>query len=289
MVNESFHVPPEKTHLIESKCVNQAYQIQVMQPLMKTGANERFPVVYVTDGNLAFDFAKSISHAQQSTGDLQRFILVGIGYPGDNPFAGDILRCRDFTPASRPEFSGLPRSSPIAGVPGIPAGQSGWGSAGAFLAFIQTELAPFIDSTYPTVAADRTFFGHSLGGALGLHALFAKPGLFNRYLISSPAISYDGDQFCLREAQAYIATAKPLGATVFLSVGDQEEFEPAFEKGQAVSHFFLLAQLLRKARIPGLDLRTHVFSGETHLSVWPLAFSHGMQSLFGPAASAPTG
>jgi predicted alpha/beta superfamily hydrolase len=286
--HKRYQVPPVATHLVASRFVDQTYQIQVMQPLLEIGADERFPVIYITDGNLAFDFAKGISHCLQSTGQVRRFILVGIGYPGDNPFAGDILRCRDLTPDYSPEIPGIPRSSPIDGVPGIDDGKKGWHGATAFLAFIRDELVPLIDNSYPTTPNERAYFGHSLGGGFGLHALFTEQGLFNRYGISSPGLSYDGDDYGLREAQRYVASGRPLSGKLFMAVADQEEFEPGFEKLRLVSNFYRLASLLREATNLGLSFTSQVIGGETHVSVWPIAFSHGIQALYGPAERVPT-
>jgi hypothetical protein len=68
-----------------------------------------------------------------------------------------------------------------------------------------------------------------------------------------------------------------------MSVADREEFEPGMEKLRLVSTFYRLASLFRTASIPGLEFESQVFTGETHVSVWPLAFSHGIQALYRPA------
>jgi len=265
--------------MIESCHVTQTYQVQVMQPLMLQEGTERFPVLYLTDGNLSFDFCKGIAHCLQSTGRVARFILVGIGYPGESPFAGDLLRCRDLTPADRPEIAGIPDDSPIAGVSGFGASKK-WGGAAQFLSFIEHELIPLVDATYPTIPGERGYFGHSLGGAFGLHVLFSHSPLFMKYILSSPGICHAGDEYGLKEAHRYIASESARQAALFMSVGDQEEFEPDFERSMLVSSFYRLSALLRKAHLQQLELHTRVFQGETHLGVWPVAFSHGIQALY---------
>ena len=288
MSDKLFYVPPVRRHLIECVPIGQTFQIQVMQPLMKRKESERFPVLYLTDGNLSFDFAKGISHCLQSSGWVRRFILVGIGYPGDNPFAGNVLRCRDLTSSERPEIPGLPRSSPIEQVPGVEASGKIWGGADDFLAFIRDQLIERIDAEYPTISGDRTYFGHSLGGSFGLYALFSQASVFDKYIISSPGISCDGDEHGIREAQQFIASGRPLKARLIMSVGDQEEFERDFAKARCVSSFYRLAALLREAAIPDLDFSCRVFQDETHVSVWPIAFSHGVQAAYGAAERPPT-
>ncbi len=284
-----FRIPDVETHLIASRNVEQTYEVRVMQPLMRTGERTRFPVLYITDGNMSFEVAKGISHSLQGPGQVRRYILVGIGYPGRNPHAGDIFRGRDYTSKRRAEIPGRTVSSPIEGVAGIAAGKKRWQGADEFLAFVRDELSVLIDTKYPTVPGDRAYFGHSLGGGLGLHALFSQSDLFNRYVCSSPSISYDGDDYGIREAQDFIASGKRLDAKVYMSVGEEEELDPnpAISKPHFVSSVFRLASLLRGAQIPGLDLKVRSYDGETHASVWPIAFTHGVQFIFGPAERPP--
>jgi len=179
------YFPAVHTHLITSRHVAQTFQIRVMQPLQERGETTRFPVVYATDGNLTFDVLKGISHSMQGreSGTI-RFILVGIGYPGDCCEAGDMLRGRDMTFPGYPKFSSTP--PPVEGVLVAEAGTKDFYGADDFQNFIGHELLPFIDARYRTIPGDRTYFGHSLGGGFGLFTLFTRPELFKNYLISSP-------------------------------------------------------------------------------------------------------
>lgn len=282
-----FYVPSVETHLLESHHLGQAFQVEVMLPLMKTGAPERFPVLYLTDGNLAFGAARSISHSLQLTGQVRRFILVGIGYPGDNPFAGTILRGRDLSWAEIEGLPEAPRASLIEGVPGLDPGQPSRSGAPAFLEFMRDEVIAHVDRTYPTIQGERAYFGHSAGGGLGLYALFTHPGLFNRYILSSPAISYDDQDFGLKLARQYVASGRPLPARVVLTVGEEEEGEAGLGRWHLVSSCTRLSEALAAERIPGLELTSEIIRGETHMSVWPVAFSRGVRALYGPAESPP--
>lgn len=280
MPDKPFYVPRMETHLIDSKYVDQQFEIRVFQPLMRRESGERFPVLYFTDGNAGMDFAKGVAHVLQTSGQVRRFILVGICYPGDNPCAGNILRMRDYTPDYRPE-AGYPKRSPIEGVVGFAEGQRHWHGAADFLAFIRNELIPLIDERYPTVIADRCYFGHSMAGGLGVYALAAHSDLFSRYVISSPAVSWDGDEHGIKPVRDFIATRKSLQARLHMSVGSEEEFEPLVARMQFVSSFYRLAALLRAAGIPGLEFTHEVLANETHASVWPAAFSRGVQAIYG--------
>src|SRR6185436_10984183 len=108
---------------------------------------------------------------------------------------------------------------------------------------IADELIPHIDNVYATIPGDRTYYGHSLGAAFGLSTLFTQPGLFNRYILSSASVHHrDSNDFLLREARELIAPPEPPAvARVYLSVGTEEEFEPALQPWELTSSFFRLA------------------------------------------------
>jgi len=96
-------------------------------------------------------------------------------YPVDTVFHSLYLRQRDLTPT---KMDRGPYNMPVEGIAKITAGKK-WGAA-EFLAFIQDELKPFINSTYNTVPEESGYFGHSLGGLFGLYCEIQKcPGIFN--------------------------------------------------------------------------------------------------------------
>lgn len=285
------YVPPVATHLIKSSYVAQTYKIQVALPAMKRGEQTRFPVVYVTDGNRIFDLFKGVAHIIQSTGrDAPRFILVGIGYPSDSPRAGAVLRTRDFMFPGSPKFD--PKPPPVEGVLLPEKGTKSLFGGEDFQRFIAHELIPLIDSTYRTVPGARTYFGHSGGGSFGLSTLFSKPDIFSNYIVSSPCVLFHGESsagvvydrhdFLLQEARRFIDAGGSLsGINLYLSVSAEEEFEPGTERWQLTSSFYRMAALLKSADLRGLRLMTEVFAGESHMTVWPMAFIHGLQAVFG--------
>lgn len=298
-------IPPIQEHLLRSERVRQTFRVQVMQPASRAGDQRRYPVVYVTDANWVFDMFKSISYLlQMFAHDAPPFILVGIGYPGDSPYAGSLLRARDFTfppypdgevtvEAAREYFAsrkldvGLYEGTllPEEGAKSFYGGED-------FRSFIAEELLPFIDSHYATDPTDRIYFGHSGGGFFGLFTLFTQPELFKSYIVSSPGLLYHGEipggrryehYNCGTELlQVFLASGKQLsGRRLYISAGAEEELEPALGGWQMVSGFHQFVKLLRNAAIPGLELMTEVFPGETHITVWPVAFIHGVQVMLG--------
>jgi predicted alpha/beta superfamily hydrolase len=281
------YFPEVETHLIPSRYVDQTFKIQVMRPPQKRDENLGYPVVYVTDGNITFDALKGISwYLQLSERAAPRFILVAIGYPGEAPLTGELLRGRDFTFAGFPDFSNLEPS-----FEGSPP-SAGFYGAEQFQMFIRHELIPFVDGTYDTLPGDRTYYGHSFGGAFGLFTLFTAADLFRHYICSSPTIAYSGvdstglrhenNEFMLRRVEDFIKSGNSFDdVQLYLSVGSEEQFDPARTNWQFVSGYYRLVTLLKQSPIPGLITMSEVLVGETHMTSWPIAFIHGVQSVFG--------
>ena len=290
-------IPPIQSHLITSRRVRQTFKIQVMLPGLREGDKRRFPVVYATDGSCAFDMFKSISYLLQASGNAPPFVLVGIGYPGDSPHAGQILRARDLTAAPYPAWGeGWIQERKVdndwAGVLFPEDGAKNHLGGAEFREFLDEELIPFIDETYSTVPGDRTYFGHSGGGFFGLYALLTRPAIFKNYVVSSPGVTYhgkapggihyDNDEFGLRMVRDFAASGQDLhGVRLYLSVGAEEEYESGLANWRLTSSLQRLSNVFKETAIPGLEVMTEIIPEEGHITVWPIAFIHGIQTMFG--------
>jgi len=284
---EQRYYPPIVTHLVRSAIVKQTFRVQVMLPLQSHAEVTRYPVVYATDANFAFDVLRGISYGMQmEERDAQRFILVGIGYPGESPAADALLRQRDLTFPGYPEFaSGAPS---IDGVLLPEEGSKTYFGADDFQQFIETELIPLIDREYPTLSGERTYFGHSAGGGFGLYTLFTAAHLFKNYIVSSPAMSYDNNDFGFQFAREYIRSGKAHGEIrLYMTAGTEEEFEAGLTGWRLTSSFFRMAALLSQGKVPDLTLRAEVLAAETHMTVWPRAFTNGIRFLLPPTPVVP--
>jgi predicted alpha/beta superfamily hydrolase len=283
--------PPVETHVITSRYIAQTFRVQVMQPGRKRGTRPRTPAVYFGDANWQFEMFKQISYLiQLNEQEAPPFMLVGIGYPGDAPHAGSYLRSRDFTFPGYPEIRRPP--SDLEGVLYPEEGTKAFYGGLEFQQFLEHELIPFVEERYETEPGERTYFGHSAAGGFGLFTLFTRPHLFQNYIASSPGVTYDGQapggaryenyEFVLEDAQRFIVSRTALpGKKLYMSVGGSEEFQPYFENWRLTSSFYRLAALLKADRIPGLEFMAEVLPGETHFTVLPIAFIHGIQAVFG--------
>lgn len=284
-----FNTDEVREHLISSKHVAQTYRIRVWLPMRRADDSERFPVVYSTDSDDYFDGLTALAKHLHIHAETPRFILVGIGY--EHPRAAPVLRMRDLlTHSIRKSFHSEVMqlaASPIIDHIDDPRVATETTDANDFLEFIHSELIPFINERYATVPVEDSYFGYSAGGAFGFHTLFTRPEVFKRYVLGSPATSCRGHHFGIETARAFIESGRSLSAKVFVSMGELEEFKRGFGQFELVSGYILMVKYLRAAAIPGLDLSTQIFPGETHSVAWSLAFTRGLRAVMGPVDQVP--
>lgn len=145
--------------------------------------------------------------------DAAPTLVVGVGYPGDDPIQGE-RRTWDFVPAARNPASLERLRGPQPG------------GADAFTDFLVRELRPALAAKFPIDAGRQTLAGHSLGGYYVLHAFAREPEAFQRYVSISPAVWWD-DSRVLED----LAQVKPGKAQMLLAMAEQEW--PGSEPGSA--------------------------------------------------------
>jgi predicted alpha/beta superfamily hydrolase len=185
------------TSIMYSTSVRDSFYIFVSLPKSYSDKPKgKFPVVYLLDANVYFDFLK---------GDPEN-IIVGIGYK--NAFLADSLREKDYT---------YPRASVTDSMPISGGGVS-------FAHFIENELIPSIDKQYRTDSTNRTLMGHSLGGYFTLFALnchWKGKEMFSKYVAASPSLDYS-DNYLIKQFEALKETAtKP--KNLLITSGSEEK------------------------------------------------------------------
>jgi predicted alpha/beta superfamily hydrolase len=131
----------------------------------------KYPVIYLLDGSADEDFIHIVGLVQYNSfpwvNQMPKSIVVGIA---------NVDRKRDFTFPTTIEAD--KKSYPTTG------------HSEKFIAFIATELQPFIDQKFKTTSS-KTLIGQSLGGLLATEILLKKPSLFDKYIIVSPSLWWD--------------------------------------------------------------------------------------------------
>jgi predicted alpha/beta superfamily hydrolase len=269
-----------ETHLMDSRHTGRQYRITVGLPLGYASAPgerwpfdnlpEKWPVVYVLDGNWYFGLVTDIIRPMAWCGSTTDAIVVGIGYPED-PNPTEALRTsftrrdHDLTPVRDEAVAQGMEASHGRPVPN--------GDAGNFHKFIRDELIPFVEKTYRADPSRRILSGHSYGGLFALFGLFETPDLFETLIIGSPTVSY-GDRFSFQQEAAFAEGHKRLPVKMYLFAGEQEEDL----NDTTLTDTLRFAAILQSRNYEGLTLVKHVFADQNHCEVAAAGFQWGLKS-----------
>ena len=175
--------------------------------------DRRYPVVYVLDGTSQDGHTAETAARLARGGVMPEVIIVGVPNTRGN-------RPRDQTPPFiRLDVEKL---------------DSPRGSADRFLAFLKTELIPYVDRDYRTTSF-RVLAGNSRGGLLVVYSLLVDPDLFNaRFAFSAPL--WREDAVLVSKLQELLVSRPNMKSFLYLSVGDRENANivGAFERTVAV-------------------------------------------------------
>jgi predicted alpha/beta superfamily hydrolase len=286
----SYALANTKVRSLKSKA-GREYRIMISWPEGKA-PEAGFPVCYVLDGDDLFAPMTGILRIQAGTEKASKHnaitpgIIVAIGYPGQSG------RAIDYTPAA-------PKAAPETYLDGRPYRDQESGGAAEFFAFLQSELKPVIEKEYAVDTKRQTLLGAGYGGLFALHVLFTHPDAFASYVAVSPSIWWNG-RYILQEEKAFSerASGKPVNARLLLTVGDLEqsltEHEYSWPDAQRDEHALKVSRRrmvdntremywrLQKLAPAGLQVGYHVFLGESHKSVVPMALSRALPFIFPP-------
>jgi predicted alpha/beta superfamily hydrolase len=241
---------------LASKYAGRTYEIDVALPKDYSRESARYPVLYVLDAEYNFGCVAYIARRLVKNGDIPKVLVVGVAYDTtEDEF--EVLRVRDCTP---------------------PSDMYGERSGGAenFASFFAKELIPEIDRLYRTIPGDRTIVGHSIGGFFGAYLLFRHPGLFGKYLIVSPSLWY-ANEVMFRYEGEFASSHRALPAEVYLSTGKDES-------DRMIRTTERMVRTLKERSYAGLWMKSLIPEGEHHRSIFPSAFTKGLQWLFGLSA-----
>jgi predicted alpha/beta superfamily hydrolase len=171
--------------------------------------SERYPVLYLNDGQDLFDACTSVFNAEEwgvdetATALIQShkvspLIIVGI----DN--AGKRDRPKEYLPF--PDETLKPATPKVYGK--------------NYPRFLLDEVMPFIDRTFRTDPNPATtgLGGSSYGAGIALYTVMKRPGRFGKLLLESPSL-YAHDDYLLHRADAF----NRWPAKIFIGVGSVNE------------------------------------------------------------------
>jgi len=160
----SSRIKTGKLDSIQSAILNQRRYIQVFLPEhYDPSQSKKYDVLYVLDGGAQnAGLVGRIENFVEKQGFMPPTIIVSV-IPID--------RNKELTPTH------------LSIVPGS-------GDAAEFLQFINLELLPYINKTYPS-NGDNTLWGHSLSGLFVLYTLLNSPNSFTSYIAVDPSAWWD--------------------------------------------------------------------------------------------------
>jgi predicted alpha/beta superfamily hydrolase len=234
---------------VYSKILNEKRIVYVHVP--NGDKNERFPVLYILDGDQHFESAVAI--VDQISGIIPNMVIVGIT---------NTDRERDLTPT---------HVKPDRIINAGDAARSGGGEN--FMGFMEKELIPYVDAHYPTTSY-RVFSGHSLGGLAVVNAFFNHTDLFSAYIAIDPSIWWDGERW-IKKYEGELSQHDFTGKSLFVGIAnnipagmDTVSFLKDTANIAPITHAVLpFVHFLQNARLAGLYTGSKFYPNEWHGSV----------------------
>jgi predicted alpha/beta superfamily hydrolase len=229
---------------------------------------ERYPVLYLQDGQNIFDAATAFSHVEWSVDEtaqqliqkklIEPLIIVAVDNTGDN-------RIHEYAP-TRAVIDDAPTRK-----------KRSRGLARKYGEFLAQELKPFIDRKYRTKTEPEFtgLGGSSLGGLLTISLGLWFPHVFRRLIVMSPSVWWDNEVI----VHMIEDMDKPLPLKIWLDTGTNE---PGWERAR-----HLRDALVDKGWRLFDDLQyLEVEGGDHSEGAWAARVDPALRFLFPPA---PTG
>ncbi|MBC7553077.1 MAG: prolyl oligopeptidase family serine peptidase [Taibaiella sp.] len=210
---------------------------------------KRYPVVYLLDGDVNFhSFTGIMEHLSNGNGNTICPDMLVVAILNTN-------RTRDLTPTR------------------CPVEDSTSGGGARFIAFMERELIPYIDSLYHPLPF-RMLVGHSYGGLTVVNALLHHPDSFNAFVAIDPSMAWDSQKL-LRESSEILKTKDFKDRFLFIGMAntltdDMDLRHLRSDTSAAHQHIKSLFSLVEKFRIiknPSLKWDYNYYEDENHYSV----------------------
>ena len=239
-----------ETVRFDSNILRESRSLLIAKPAGYETGTERYPVLYLLDGELYFNYTSAIEAFLAKTDRVPKMIVVGV-------VSGDTARrTHDLTPPSTAENDN--RFSP------------GNGGADAFLSFLADELIPFVERTYRT-RPYRVLVGHSFGGLFAVYAMAKKPAIFNGYIVAAPSI-YWNNQAVVAQAESFLTHSKSFQADFYMAASGGA--------GQVPGEIARLRAALAKSAPEGFRWSFDMMQQEDHMSIPLPSLYRGLETLF---------
>lgn len=243
-----------KIDSVQSNILGENRKIWVHVPGGVANSKERFPVVYVLDGDGHFSSVVGmIQQLSTINGNTMCPKMIVVGIP-------NTVRTRDLTPTHMDVDPMMNDSASVR--------TSGGGEK--FISFMEKELMPFIESKYPT-APYKMLIGHSFGGLAVMQTFTHHNSLFNAYISIDPSVWWD-NQKLLKETKTFLKNTKLEGKSLYLGIANTMEDgmdikKVIKDKSKETDHIRAILALqtaLESNKKNGLKYRGKYYGEDTH-------------------------
>lgn len=195
---------PAKPDSVDSVILGQKRAIEVYLPQeADKNPTQRYETIYVLDGDWNTQIVVRTIEFMRQVGRMPPVIVVSVPNfidehgvnSRDNNFLADVV-------------DGKPKP----------------GSAPDFLAFLKTELIPYVEKRYPANGT-RILHGHSYGGVFAFYALLHEPTLFDGYLILDPAMWWWNEHELTPTLETRLPTLPTQGKAIYIASRAGRPFE----------------------------------------------------------------
>ena len=242
-----------KIYSLQSKILGEQRKVWVYVP---SGAapQQKYPVVYLLDGDAHFySVVGMIQQLSQVNGNTVCPEMIVVGIPNTD-------RTRDLTPThidAEPPFmdSAFAKTS---------------GGGEQFISFIEKELMPYIEATYPTQPY-KMLIGHSFGGLTVMNTVINHAKLFNSYICIDPSMWWDNMNY-LKTTKKALSEKNFAGTTLYLGIANtmdegMDVLKVQSDTSSATKHIRSILELdkhLKSQKQNGLRYESKYYENDDH-------------------------
>ncbi|MEO7210179.1 MAG: alpha/beta hydrolase-fold protein, partial [Chitinophagaceae bacterium] len=265
--------PSGKVDSIYSKVLGEQRKVWIYSPTMKPGnkyEGERFPVIYLLDGDTHFEgVVAMIRQLGEIDGNASFPPMIVVAILNTD-------RTRDLTPTHI--MNDLPYLDSNASV--------NTGGNEKFIAFMQNELMPHIDSLYP-VQPYKLLIGHSFGGLTVMNILTNHTKMFNAYIAIDPSMWFGHEEF-LKATEKKLEEKNYAGTKLYIGIANTMPEEMTIEKlrkdtdsgTRHMRSIFALNDFINKHPDNGLAYASNYYEDDDHGSVPFISEYEGLRFIF---------
>lgn len=223
------------TFIISASQLQTEKKIWVYLPDGYNNSTEKYPVLYMHDGQNLFDGTGEWHIDEQLESLLAKTIVIGIEHGGDK-------RVDELSPYISEKYGG--------------------GNADNYLDFLVNTLKPYVDQNYRT-KKDRentTIFGSSVGGLVSFYAVLKYPKVFGKAGIFSPSFWFGEEIYDL------VHNTPKLDAKLYFMAGDHESNDMVADMNRMVE---LVLNKMNKKKVH----KKIVHNGRHNETLWAKEFA----------------